>query len=428
MCSRTLVFVFVVLGFSLIVAPLGAQYNPPGDLISDDESPGEEALRKSLEAARWRWGIVRVEPWFGLSDASFVRSQDSSGSSSNDFTATLGAGLRGYAKTGRHLIWATHALPEYTWWQDNDTKTGFNGRYGLGLFGYFNRLSFEAALRRSQRQSFFSPEIQDLTSNRTDVARIGADIALTRRVHLYASHARTRIENREPASQVFGLLDQETEETQAGLRYRSPRGWWAGAGLEDSSRDFDDDARNLSHDGESELFVFGYDSSRLRLRFNLEHRTLEPREGSDFADLKLTTGLLETQWNLHRSVDFFLYGRRQLGFSVRAETSNYVSERTGVRLGFNLRGATLGVAGEVGADGYESLVSGTRDRTDDVTALAATLQLRIRTALTLRLGLTHTDYDSNIDGFDRNVTAWTTSIQLTGLHEKFRLGDGEKIW
>lgn len=428
MRSRTLIFVFVALGTRLMVAPLGAQYNPPGDLLSSGLLQDEKALRDSHENARWRWGALRLEPWIGLSDVSFVTAAGSAGATGDDLTATLGAGLRGYLKTGRSVIWAAHALPEYVWWKDDDAKRGLNGRFGFGLFAFMNRLDLEASARRHERQGFFSSELQSLTTTRQDTARLAFELALSRRFYLSGSYTHEKAANQEESAPAFAQLDRQSATTQVLLRYRSPRGWWVGGGLEDGAVEFDDHARNLSNDEQAGLVDAGYEARRFSLRFRLERRSLEPRGDSDFSALDLSTGLLETQWNLNRGVNGYLYGRRQLAYSIRQESSSFVSGRYGARLDLTLRGPTLELAAEAGTDDYENLVARAPHRVDDVTAFSLSLRFELRRALRMRLGLTQTDYDSNLDVFDRKVTAWTALIEVSALREKFRLGDGEKIW
>lgn len=431
---RTQIFVCVSLcvcvGTPLMLAPLGAQYNPPGDLLAGDLLQDEKALRASLDDARWRWGALRLEPWIGLSDVSFVTGAQGTGETADDLTATLGAGVRGYLKTGPNVIWAAHALPEYVWWQDEDDKARLNGRYGVGLFAFTNRLDLEASARRHERQGYFSSELQSLTTTRSDSARLALELALTRRLYLAASGEREQAENREAGDAVFSLLDRKTATARALVGYRSPRGWWIGAGLEESTVDFDDDARDLSNEGQAGLLDAGYEGPRFTLRLRLERRSLEPSGDSDFVPVDLSTGLVETQWDLHRSVRGFLYGRRQLAYSIRPETSNFVSGRYGARLDISLRGRgpALEVAVEAGEDDYEPAAAQALARVDDVTAFGVGLRFELRRALKMRLGLTQTDYDSNVDAFDRDVTAWSAVVEVSALQERFRLGDGEKIW
>jgi hypothetical protein len=409
----------------LIVAPLGAQYNPPGTSVAGVDVTEEEELRSSLEDASWQLGALRLQPWIGIRDASLVTSSEDD---QTDVTASAGAGLRAYVKTGPKVIWAAHGLPEYVWWQDDAARRRLNGRYGLGLFAYFNRLDLELSARRNETQSFFSSEVQELTTTRHDVARLGFELELAERVFLFGALAHAEDENQEDERTVFSLLDQRIDTRRAGLRYRTPRGFSIGAGWEETENDFDSDARNLSHTGEAALFETGYEGRRFNAAFVLEGRRLTGREGSEFADLETTTGYLETSWNLHRAVDLLVYGRRQVGFSIRNEFASVVAERAGTRLDLRFRGSTLFLAAETGKDDFQATVPGSPERSDDVLAFGLGINFQVKQAFRLSTGLVRTEYDSNVPGFDRAVTAWTASVQLGVFSDKLDLGDGDRTW
>ncbi len=413
----------------LVTAALGAQYTAPGSSVSGaGYPPDEEKLRESLEEARWRLGVIRLEPWIGVRDAAFVTSSETL---DEDVTATFGAGLRGYLKTGRRLIWAAHAMPEYVWWQSNSEKESLNGRYGLGMFAYFNRLDLELSFRRSEKQSFFSSEIQELTTLETDSTRLNMELELAARFFLYGAFSLADIRGEE-RDVLFQALDRETESARIGIRYRSPRSWWASAGFEDLEENFAETARPLSHTGQAGVFGLGYEGAKFSLAANLEYRSLEAVEGSSFVELDTTTGIVETLWGLQRSVDLFVYGRRQLGYSVKATSSSILSDRLGLRLDVQLRGSRLDLVAEVGEDDYQSVAGEPAERLDDVTSLGASLFFNVRQSFIVKLGVLHTEFDSNIDtgpnNFDRDVTAWTATIQLGSLRERLRLGRDEQIW
>ena len=422
---RTLLVFFAS---QLVAVALGAQYIAPGSSVSGSEFPDEDILRDSLEQARWRLGVFRFEPWIGVREASFVTSSETD---EEDFTATFGAGLRGYLKTGRRLVWAAHAMPEYVWWESDSDKQSLNGRFGLGLFAFFNRLGLEMSVRRIEDQRFFSSEVQELTTLRTDRARLNVELELAEQFFLAANFALGEVVGEEEDS-LFQSLDRETESIRLGIRYRSPRDWWASVGVEDVEEDFADTARPLSHTGQASVFGLGYESDRFRLAASLERRDLEASEGSSFVDQDITTGIVETLWGLHRSVDLFVYGRRQLGFSVQETNASILSERLGLRFDVQLRGSRLDLVAEVGEDDYQPVEGESTERLDEVTSFGATLYFKVRQAFIVKLGFNHTEYDSNLEmgpaNFDRDVTEWTATIELGSLRERLRLGNDQQIW
>ncbi len=412
--------------------PLMAQYTSPGALDKTDAIFEENRFKNSIQEAEWNLGPIRLRPWLGVRDASFVKFQDNAvGSqdlaSEDDFTVTVGAGLRGYLPTGK-LIWSAHALPEYVWWDKNEDKRGVNGRFGAGVFGYFNRLRFEVSQRRLEEQDFFSSELQELTSQRNDISRASLEIDVARRLELFAVGKLTERESQETESDIFPLLDREEESVTVGLRYRSPHGWTAGAAFEDSSTEFPIGARQLSNSGTSELVLLGYEGSQFSFRLNLAFRDLEADAGSEFGVFDETTGAFEALWSPSARSTLLAYSRRDQGFSVDLGATYSLTERQGVRFSFDVGKAVLGLVAEIGEDEFATVGTGSIDRIDDVTDLSAELQLQVADLVNLSLRVRFAEYDSNLDAFDRDVTTIGLSLQLGSLIDKLKLGETGGDW
>lgn len=409
-------------------APLGAQYISPGSVATTLEIESEEILKKKIEGSRWKLGQVRVDPWIGLNDVSFVSNQnDELATKEEDFTAAVGAGVRAYLPTGK-AIWAAHALPEYVWWQDDVSKRRFNGRYGLGLFGYFNRLRLELSYRSVEQQAYFSSEIQELTSSRTDTSTLNLEVDVARRLVLYGTGKLKDLTNEEDDNEVFALLDRDDESYTVGLRYRTPRGWTLGLGFEDVTTDFGAEARNLSNSGTNQLAEVGFAGNRIGLRLALAFGELEGAEGSDFGAFDETTGNLEALWKLSPSLGLLTYGRRRQTFSVDQRNSFGLEDRQGARLDFAFSRSTLSLSAEVGEDQYTGVDSGLVDRRDDVTAFGVDLRFDLGELAVLTLQLLDTRYDSDLPEFDRETTDLGFSIELGGLIEKLNLGASNSGW
>ncbi|MCP4655169.1 MAG: hypothetical protein GY856_07090 [bacterium] len=402
-------------------ALLGAQY------ISSTEIPSQEKLNNQIEEARWRLGAIRLSPWLGLRDASFVVTTDEQNEQDDDFTATVGAGLRAYLRTGPKVIWAAHALPEYSWWREAEDKRRLNGRYGAGVFAYFNRLGLEVSQRRNEQQGFFSSEIQELTTTGEDISRLALDLRIARRIWLFGAFTRTEFTHREERL-VFALLDREAETARIGIRYRTPRGWSLALGFEDSTNQFTADARNLSNSGTTETLEIGHDGDRFGSQLRLASQSLDPVEGSEFPPFEATTGSLETLWRMTPNLSLSVYGSRRLQYSVRETYSSYLSDRYGLRLGLEIRKSSLGFFAETGKDEFEPLDPGSPGQLDEVTAFGMTYRLFPRKLFGLSLGIARTEYDSDVDIYDRDVTTWSATIELGRLREKLQLGDQSGGW
>ncbi len=412
-------------------SPAGAQYISPGTAAPTNEMPSKESFVTSHSEARWSVGGLRLDPWLGISDARFVDStglgEVSGVDGEEDFTVTAGAGLRAYLKAGPKIFWTAHLLPEYVWWQDSEQKRRLNSTWGLGVFGYFNRLTLEVSQRRIEEQDFFSAEIQELTSTRRDHSRLALVLELGSRLELFASGQLLDFENLEQEASTFLLLDRQEESLELGVRYRTPAGLWAELAFEDRAHDFAAGARNLSNSGTSERLGLGLESPKLNFRLDLAADSFDPGPGSEFRPADETTGGLELLWLPSRRLDLLAYTRRDLSFSVDSASSHFLSQRQGLRLNLQYRVGQLGLFGELGEDEFEPLI-GAPQRLDDVTVWGVELNVELGRLAFLKLLASRTEYDSNLDGFDREVTTAGLTIELGGLIERLSLGAPGGEW
>lgn len=429
---RSPLLLFSVLSLFLspnLCAPLAAQYTAPGRPIEQGGIPLEEALQDSYEAARWNLGRLRLSPWLGLRDVAFVSNvtERLEGEGEDDFTTTVGAGLRAYLRTGPKVLWAAQALPEYTWWQDTEAKRRLNGRYGLGVFGYFNRLVFEASARRVETQRIFTPELQQLTSTRQEVLRLAVDFEFVRRFHLVLSNEIRDFENQETENPVFSRLDREHDAAQAMVRYQTPR-FSFGLGFEDGSTTFSDQARRLSNTETATLAEWTYTGPRIEAFLDLSRLSREPEPGSEFQAIEETTGHLDLLFKVGVRTSLLTYARRDLFYSIAAGNSSVLSSRLGARFEISGRRAFIAWFVEQGDDDFGAGASSAAPRNDDVTAAGLDLGFKFRRLLQLGVRLSNTEYDSNFDPFDREFLTLGATIELGGVLEKLRLGKEGDDW
>ena len=106
--------------------------------------------------------------------------------------------------------------------------------------------------------------------------------------------------------------------------------------------------------------------------------------------------------------------------------STYLSERYGSRADLDLRGVTLSIAAELGEDAFRDLDPSAQPRVDDVLGVSMALSFDLFKVFRFRMGVNHNDYDSNLIGFDRDVTLWTATLQL--LREDLGFGRPDRIW
>ncbi len=427
----------LVVSLSVLVAgaPLGAQYTAPGTPILARHSPSKAEFQEKVGHTLWQAGPFALSPWLGLLDASIVSDLNERGEiGEEDFTLTVGAGLRGYLSAGPKAILAAHGLPEYVWWQKDEAKRRLNGRYGLGFFVFFNRLTLELSQRRLDQQRFFSSEILALTTSRDEVATFSLELEVAPNLSLLGIAMSRDHENLEKGNTLFSALDRTDENRLIGVRYENPRGWTAELGHMDLAGEFADGARNLSNSGTAELASIGLSRPRIGFRLELAFNAREAEEGSDFGRFDETTGSFDVLWEPSRNIDILSYVRRAQIYSADNHFSYFLEERQGARVGFIHDRIGWGLFAEFGEDHFRATSPALPDRIDDVTAYGAEVEINLR-LVKVRLRATRTDYDAGFDELDRAVTRFELGVGLEAisrftsrLSDKLGLGSAGTDW
>lgn len=423
--------VAVALALATVASPALAQYTSPGSARPSGDIPQEKGFEQKIADALIGAGAFHFQPWLGVSNASFVTVEGSETSADvDDFTATVGAGIRTYLSAGGKVYFTAHLLPEYVWWSDLEDRRRTNGRYGVGIFGYFNRLRFEASGRRDERQGFFSSEIRQLTTVRQDTIRLAGELDLANRFVLvgrYVTSESTNVIDEEP---LFSRLDREEERLLLELRYRFPGGWLFGLGWEDHRDDFAVAAEPLSTRGDGIRGLARFEGNRINAQLDVSRLSLEAEGGDSlFPGFEETVGELAIAWNLAPRLDMLTYTRREFSYAVDLSSAYYLADRTGARLTVAGRSAQLGLIAEFGQDDYEPLAGlAAPDRSDDVTELGLTFDVEIGRWLIVGIDLRQSDYDSNLDRFDREVTNLGLRVELGRLLDRLSLGDASGVW
>lgn len=415
---------------ALPVTEIEAQYNSPA---FDRESwimPSQEDLTTAYEEARWAAGPLRFQPWLGVRDASLVtiqeRQVDGTVTERDDFTLTAGAGLRAYARSSPKWMLAVHALPEYVWWQDEDAKSGLNGRYGAGVFGFMNRLKVEASVKRVEQQDLFSTEIQELTTVRRDVSQLGVEVEALRNIFVTAAFRSTDLSASEDDRDLFRRLDRTEDVTSFGLRLQSQRGWDFGLGVREFDIELENEVQNLSSDGSSVYVRATYESDRFTGLFDMEQLELEPTEGSMLSPFEELVGSARATWSVNRFFALQLFHELDVTYSVAEGVSHLLTSRTGLTTRLSSKRSSLDVTLSEGEDELVGLTGGAA-RTDDVTELGATLRVPIG-EVTLQIYGSVLDYDSDIDRFDREFSSFGVALDLGRLAKRLSLGESESAW
>jgi len=397
------------------------QYTPPGSLAEEPED-AKSRLENAVADARWRLGPFRVEPWIGVRDVTYVEDTFSGTGTepTSDITATAGAGLRAYLRTGPDVIFAAHMLPEYVWWKDQDGRSQATGRYGLGAFAFFNRMTLEISGRRDEGQRIVTPEFEQFVSTSEDKVRFAIDVRASSRFSTFGSLDLYSVENlmNEPPNTsipTLNHLDRDETIIRAGLRFHANDSFSIGLGAESSDVEFDNQEIALSNSGVAPLLQILFDRENYAVDFELAFRDLKPEGVSDFVPYNSPTGNLRVHLNKQNRLNYSIYAYRTLAYSIQSDFAYFENTRIGLGGSYEMGWrTTIGAYVETGTHDYIQRSESVTGRDEDVVAFGMNIGFRINRKLGLSLGVTHTEHDSKSSEFDRSQTTIRTGLSLGG--------------
>jgi hypothetical protein len=402
------------LGILALAAPAAQaqfnQYVAPGEFEIERESRMDQ-LDDAIQESRWRLGRLYLNPWVAVRDITYldnVGRADENGDKQSDVTAKLGLGLQGYAPVGSEVTFAFHALPEYVWWNDLSGRRRWNGHYGAGFFGDLGRTGFEATVTRADDSVFFSREIEEPVNTREDRLDLKLEIELFGPVDLYlAGYGRQLSYEDDPESDLgnVDLLNRDELVYQAGLEVALGRGFDLGLGAEFSDVEFENtDLVDRSNTGTSPFVALDFDGERVELRSTFVFRDLEAEGDSDFVPYDEVTGRALLSFVPTGRSEIQLFWNRNLVYTRNLAWSYFTDSSIGAALLASLGGSSsVRVFYEVGDNEYTNFVDVPIERTDDYDSWGVTLRFDLGPTV-LSLGTTQTDYDSNLEQFDRKIS------------------------
>lgn len=403
-----------------VVGAQFAQYTRPGDLATETTGTTREQVERALEEARWQLGPVRLDPWFGLQDTSWVDNPTAEADGGeDDFTATVGAGLKAYLPTGPKVFWSAHALPEYVWWRRLDERNRLNGRYGLGLFGFFNHLEIEALASRREIQTVVSAEEPERINSRQDRFSLGTRLLLTPKTALFAEGTVQEIENLLGAEErqiagPFDRLNRDEVVLRGGVRYQVRDNVSLGVGIETTEVDFTDPDFDRSNEGLAPIFELDVDRGKLRIESSFAWRDLESRGDSSFTTYEGLTGHLIVRLVGNR-LEIIPYVRRDLSFSLDFAYSHYEHDVGGLATNLDVgTRSVLRVYGEVGTSRYEAVDPSAPERQRDFVAYGTELAIDLPWDLSLTFGADRVAYGSSLVDDERELTSLRIGLIVSG--------------
>jgi hypothetical protein len=409
----------------LAAAPAAAQFSQyisPGTLLGHETSK-QPQIEKAVDEARWHLGPLRLAPWVGLRDAAWVTNvfAGSGGQKKPDFTVTVGAGLQGFLPMGPKTYLTIDALPEYVYWQKESERRRLDGQYGLGLYGFFNRLTASAEVNRVEEQTIVSSEFQQRIHTGQESLQGALDLQITSLISLFTSARRGRTlhllssaEREDPRIPPFEQLDREESLIRAGVELRPTQRLSVAVGAERSIADFLHATGDRSNSGTSPLLEMSWAQKHIQAQASVVFRSLKARGGSSFTPFDGVSGQAQVMVTPRWRFSYALYGSRNLSYSLEGSSPWFKDDRYGVavisRFG---RNAVLTVFGEDGTHDYASGSGVGPPRTDDFSAYGTNLRLTLRRQTDLSMGLVHTDLNSAIPGLDESLTVFRASLEIS---------------
>ena len=420
----SIIFVLCLTALSLMARSAGAQflqYTPPGGPTARPESRQEQLARELLEA-RHRLGPIHIAPWATLHDVAYVRSLVATGRPQpNDLTATAGAGFRAYLRNGAKATWAAEVLPEYVWWQRQTERRQLNGRYSLGFYGYFNRLTVEARAGREQQQQLVTPELPVLVSSRRDGGELLTELEISHAFSAFAAIAVNHQNNLvgelpDPDVAQLRLLDRDEQTVRGGVRWRPGPRWVVGVGVERSQVDFVHGSLDRSNAGTAPVAEVRFAGRRVFVQVDAADRSLEARRGAAFVPYHQVTGSAAVTVGSQTHISATLYANRNLAYSLSPLYAYFEDERLGASLNVVLgHRSSARLFAEGGRNSYTAFAAGTFSRHDDVSSYGAVLTSTLNRRLTLGLQGVRSKFDSNLPAGDRSYTSVGATITLAGF-------------
>jgi hypothetical protein len=386
--------------------------------------PRGEQIRRDLEDARYHIGPFRVQPKLTIRDLGY--NNNVFGTTDNpvsDWTATVAGGAHWTLPFGPKTYFRGDLIPEYTYYQKLTNRRFFGGTYNASALGLFNHLSLEATAGTAKNLTIVSSEIEAPVIRRTNNFAVDGELEFSRALSIFANVAGDNPRFTAEGTPDFELgvinqLDRNDRAARAGIRFRPVTFFDIGIGAEQTSSDFQ--VQPLARDNKSRaaLLTMHYDRPRAFANVTVARRTGEASNGSIFPKYDTTTGSYFASYSLVAPIALEAYGDRRVIYGVFADYPYFFELRNGlgarVRVGNRL---ILRAFGEKGSNDYNipgRTGGGINSRKDDVTTYGAGFAARMYRDIAVNVGLSKSEYISNLDAYTRSIVRLYTGITFSG--------------
>src|SRR5450432_1481642 len=412
--------VFVAL--CLVSSPALAQ-------LTNDTVPAERTVprKEQIESemgSRFHLGPVRLLPQISIVGPTY--DDNALGASGDekkvsDWSATVSAGLGILIPLGKKVYLRGTLLPQYIWYDRLAERRQWGGTYGGSMYGFFNRLSFEADYKTQISPTYVNNEIQTqvLGDSQDGTFKTEVDVGGPWSVYANAEYQRNAyrpLGAPTPAIEgVLSLLDRTEGAVRGGLRYKLTSYFYVGIGAEGTRTEFSEDPLRSNNETTALLVSIHYDRPRLFVNFSGGYRVGHPIADSWFQEFSSFTGSGYVTYELVRNLDFNVYGQRIISYGFFPDNPYYFSSVGGGGLTLHIgQRLSINAYGGYGTNNYPVPIASAGDvlRVDKVTLYGGGLSLQLSKSVSLTAQVLNTDYNSNIAAFDRSVLRFTTGFVI----------------
>jgi hypothetical protein len=404
-----------------------SQYATPGSL-AERPAPLQRTLESGADEARWSVGRLRVDPRLWLREVAYednVFASPETDDRVSDFRAKMGGGLVSYLNFGPKVITSAYVLPEYNWWKDEDELRELSFNAGLGVFGFFNRMTLTAEGQAIERQRRLNAELEVPIDVAEDRGALSVEVDLSGVWSVFGTVEERRVRNTgnlpdDLATIRLSTLDLDLTSYGGGVRYHFSDEISLALGYWDSETDFPDDPGLRSNSADGPLLEISADGGTLAFDAALRELSIEFAEGSALQGSDELTYEARLAWTLGELTDATLFGARNVVYSAVVETGVFLEDRIGLSLrrdfGERFQGRAfyeLGDTETIEVVGFDPAPAYEFD------SYGVTVDFELSANSTLTASLAETTFESELPGFDRKSSSVGIGV---------RFGDDSLPW
>jgi hypothetical protein len=410
---------------ALLVFPCSAEAQLTNDVVPQGRTiPLKEEVETEMQNARFKLGPVRLLPQLILNGPTYdSNALGATGGDPkfDDWTASVSAGLGVLIPLSKKMYLRGTILPEYIWYDRLEDRRTFGGTYGGSLYGFFNRLSFQADYATALTPTYANSEILTPVLGDFQGGSLKTEVEISGLWSVYAAGVYQELDYSSLGNPIVNLplsfLDRNEGAVRGGLRYHWTSYFYVGVGGEGTRTEFPEDPLRADNDSTAFIASVHYDRPRLFINLNGGYRQGRAINGSRFPEYDTFTGSGFISYQLLSRMSLSVYGQRRVTYALFVDNPYYFENLGGVGLSYQL-GARVNVNGfaELGTNEYPVPVilpdESSVVRVDDVTNYGGGFTIRLWKGASFGFQVTQMEFDSNVPQFDRDVLRFTGGLTI----------------